>query len=126
MEKNNCCPEEAVKNYAEKLKVCGHPIRLQLLCIIEKGDSCVTELWKCLEQPQPVISQHLAVLKEKGIVSSVVKGNKRIYSIKDTFVQRVIRSLDFCISEDSTSTEAKKKTGTREDIEKRNDPSLTA
>lgn len=126
MEKNKCCPEEAVRIYAEKLKVCGHPIRLQLLCIIEKGDSCVTDLWKCLEQPQPVISQHLAVLKEKGIVTAVVKGNKRIYSIKDTFVQRVIRSLDFCISEDSTSAESETQTDEREDLKKRTDPFLTA
>jgi len=79
---------------AQKLKVCGHPIRLKLLCMIEKQEEpCVSELWVCLKQPQPVVSQHLAVLKDKGIVQSQVQGNKRIYSIVDPFVKSIIRSM---------------------------------
>lgn len=88
-----CCPDALIESYAERLKVCGHPVRLKLLCLIEKEDACVTELWKCLKQSQPVISQHLAVLKEKGIVTSETQGNKRIYSIVDPFVRNMIRSL---------------------------------
>ncbi|KGE70762.1 ArsR family transcriptional regulator [Spirochaeta lutea] len=81
-------------DYSQKLKVCGHPIRLKLLCMISKQeDPCVSELWVCLNQPQPVISQHLAVLKDKGIVQSEVKGNKRTYSIVDPFVQRIVDSI---------------------------------
>ena len=91
--KEQCCDEAALNYYAEMLKVCGHPIRLKILCLIEKEDSCVSELWKCLELPQPVISQHLAVLKEKGIVNSEVNGNKRIYSITDSFVKRIVQSF---------------------------------
>ena len=94
MEENACCPEELVNAYAEKLKVCGHPIRLKILCLIEKGDACVSDLWQCLNQPQPVISQHLAVLKEKGIVNSEIHGNRRIYSITDSFIQKILSSLD--------------------------------
>ncbi|MEW5817711.1 MAG: ArsR family transcriptional regulator, partial [Spirochaetota bacterium] len=44
-------------------------------------------------QSQPVISQHLAVLKEKGIVSSEIQGNKRIYSIVDPFVKKIVSSF---------------------------------
>jgi len=90
MIENTCCPEELIDVYAQKLKVCGHPLRLKILCLIEKQDACVSDLWQCLEQPQPVISQHLAVLKEKGIVESSTEGNKRIYSITDEFVRTVI------------------------------------
>ncbi len=82
---------------ARKLKVCGHPVRLKLLCLIShSADSCVSELWECLRQPQPVISQHLAVLKENAIVKSEVKGNKRCYSIVDSFVAELVRALDPC------------------------------
>jgi len=88
------CSEEELESYAERLKVCGHPIRLKILCLIDKGDACVSELWRCLNQAQPVISQHLAILKEKGIVTSEIKGNKRIYSIVDPFVRSIVRSLD--------------------------------
>lgn len=93
MSEKTCCQEELLKGYAQKLKVCGHPIRLKLLCLIEKENACVTELWKCLDQSQPVISQHLAVLKDKEIVESITEGNKRIYSIKDPFIKSIVSSL---------------------------------
>lgn len=84
-----------LENYAHKLKVLGHPMRLKLLCMIAREEEpCVSELWTCLDQPQPVVSQHLAVLKEKGIVQSEVKGNKRIYSITDPFVQDLVNTID--------------------------------
>ena len=95
MKENICCPDHLIESYAERLKVCGHPIRLKILCLIDKEDACVTDLWTCLNQPQPVISQHLAVLKDKGIVKSDVRGNKRIYSITDPFVKNIIESFDF-------------------------------
>jgi DNA-binding transcriptional ArsR family regulator len=85
---------ETMKSYAQKLKVCGHSLRLQILFAIEKGESaCVKELWKCLKQVQPVISQHLAVLKESGIVSCETARNKRIYKISDPFVRDMIRAI---------------------------------
>ncbi len=86
---------EQLQDYAKKLKVLGHPVRLRLLCMIARQqDPCVSELWVCVDQPQPVVSQHLAVLKEKGIVKSEVQGNRRIYSIIDPFVKRLVTSLE--------------------------------
>lgn len=86
---------EQLEAYARKLKVLGHPVRLKLLCMIARQeDPCVSELWVCLDQPQPVVSQHLAVLKDKKIVRSEVKGNKRIYSIIDPFVRQLVETID--------------------------------
>jgi DNA-binding transcriptional ArsR family regulator len=93
MSDNTCCEDTVISSYAEKLKVCGHPVRLKILCLIQKQDACVTDLWQCLQQPQPVISQHLAVLKEKGIVNSEIQGNKRIYSIVDPFILKIVRDI---------------------------------
>lgn len=90
MIENAACSDELLEGYAQKLKVCGHPLRLKILCLIEKQDACVSDLWQCLSQPQPVISQHLAVLKDKGIVESTTEGNKRIYRITDAFVRGII------------------------------------
>ena len=90
----NCCSEGYVEVCASKLKVCGHPMRLRLLCRIAKQEEpCVSDLWSCLDQPQPVISQHLAVLKQKGIVTSEVRGNRRVYSIVDPFIRQIVGSL---------------------------------
>ncbi len=93
MTRNTCCPEDLVEMYAQKFKVCGHPVRLKILCLIEKQDACVSELWQCLDQPQPVISQHLSVLKDKDIVESSVDGNRRIYRISDPFIRELIGRL---------------------------------
>ena len=85
------CPEDEINSYARKLKVCGHPVRLKLLCLIyANGEPCVTNLWTCLGQSQPVISQHLAILKENGVVDSSVSGNKRIYTISDPFIGALV------------------------------------
>ncbi|MFP4562153.1 MAG: ArsR/SmtB family transcription factor [Spirochaetia bacterium] len=93
MSDNTCCEDTVISSYAEKLKVCGHPVRLKILCLIQKQDACVTDLWQCLQQPQPVISQHLAVLKEKGIVNSDIQGNRRIYSIVDPFIRKIVGDI---------------------------------
>ena len=85
--------EEKILEYSKKLKVIGHPLRLKLLIIIKEKSSCVGDLWQCLHTSQPVISQHLAVLKDAGIVTSEVKGNKRIYKVVDTFVEDLIQNL---------------------------------
>jgi DNA-binding transcriptional ArsR family regulator len=93
MENKIDCNDEKIDDYAQKLKVCGHPTRLKLLCVIEKNESCVTDLWSCLNQSQPIISQHLAVLKNKGIVESETQGNKRIYTIVDPFIKNLVQNL---------------------------------
>jgi DNA-binding transcriptional ArsR family regulator len=92
MEKNKLL-QEKLSQVARKLKVCGHPIRVRLLCAIENKEPCVSDLSACLDESQPVVSQHLAVLKREGIVTSKVKGNRRIYSVSDSFIKGVIRSL---------------------------------
>jgi len=93
MVENTCCSDAMIETYAERLKVCGHPVRLKLLCLIEQEEACVSELWRLLNQSQPVVSQHLAVLKDKGIVASEVQGNKRYYSIIDPFIRTIVRNL---------------------------------
>jgi Predicted transcriptional regulators len=88
------CTDEVIADYAQKLKAVGHPIRLRLLCLIDEGnDPCVTDLWRCLQQPQPVISQHLAILKENGIVSSEVQKTKRVYTIIDPFIKELVEKV---------------------------------
>ncbi len=93
------CDKDILKSYSQKVKVCGHPVRLKILCVIKNGAPCVKELWECLDQPQPVISQHLAVLKDNGIVTSEIDGNKRIYKIVDPFVDQMLAIMGQCISQ---------------------------
>lgn len=94
MNQEQACPDPIIEEFSRKLKVCGHPVRLKLLCLIHRqGEPCVTNLWTCLGQSQPVISQHLAVLKENGVVDSSVQGNKRIYTITDPFIRDIVEKM---------------------------------
>jgi ArsR family transcriptional regulator, arsenate/arsenite/antimonite-responsive transcriptional repressor len=91
---DSSCADGVVADYAQKLKAVGHPIRLRLLCLIEQEeDPCVSDLWHCLEQPQPVISQHLAILKSNGIVSAEVQKTKRVYTIIDPFIKEIVAKI---------------------------------
>ncbi|HTX73750.1 MAG TPA: metalloregulator ArsR/SmtB family transcription factor [Rectinemataceae bacterium] len=88
------CDDQFLYEYSRKLKAVGHPIRLRLLCLIAREvDPCVTDLWRCLKQPQPVISQHLAILKENGIVSAEVQKTRRVYSIVDPFIKELVATV---------------------------------
>jgi len=94
MDETSPCPDSQITEYARKLKAVGHPIRLRLLCLIAREeDPCVSDLWQCLKQPQPVISQHLAILKENGIVNAEVQKTRRVYSIADPFIKELVASI---------------------------------
>ncbi len=91
---SSACSDELLEPFALKFKAVGHPVRLKILCLISKQDvPCVGDLWRCLNQPQPVISQHLAILKKTGIVSSEVQKTKRVYSIVDPFIKSIVESI---------------------------------
>ncbi|MEN6499595.1 MAG: metalloregulator ArsR/SmtB family transcription factor [Rectinema sp.] len=88
------CNEKQLAPYAQKYKAIGHPIRLKILCLIAHQEvPCVGDIWRCLDQPQPVVSQHLAILKRNGIVSSEVKKTRRIYSISDPFIKNLVDAM---------------------------------
>ncbi len=94
MERQNKCDDEDIEFFSKKLKAVGHPVRLRLLCLIaHEEDPCVSNLWQCLNQPQAVISQHLAILKENGIVSAESQKTKRVYSIIDPFIKNLIEDM---------------------------------
>jgi len=97
MEKNKLADRKVTRTgiarIARTLKVCGHPIRLKLLRAIESSEPCVSDLWRCVGEPQPVVSQHLAVLKREKIVASRIEGNRRIYSVTDPWVRELIGRL---------------------------------
>ncbi|TXT46795.1 MAG: ArsR family transcriptional regulator [Spirochaetes bacterium] len=101
------CYDELLEPFALKCKAVGHPVRLKILCLIARQDvPCVGDLWRCLNQPQPVISQHLAILKKTGIVSSEVQKTRRVYSIVDPFIKDLVEKILCAIQVESEVTEA--------------------
>lgn len=83
----------SLKDKAQLLKILGHPVRL---CIVSGllGQECnVTTMQECLDLPQPIISQQLAVLKKSGIIAGQRRGTAIIYRVVDERVKGIIREL---------------------------------
>jgi len=61
----------------------AEPRRREVLAVLGRGSGeySVTELVKQLAWPQPLVSKHLAVLREVGVVSVEKRGRERVYSV---------------------------------------------
>ena len=78
---------------SEALKVLGHPVRLKIVCGLISKQSCVTDIYKCLGMPQATVSQHLSLLRNKGIVKSSRDGVKMQYRVVNTDVIKIVKAL---------------------------------
>jgi ArsR family transcriptional regulator len=65
--------------------------RLILLYELAEGPRNVSELTQDLGQPQPTVSRHLKILRDRGLVSAARQGMMVQYSLED---HRVIDALD--------------------------------
>jgi len=66
------------------------PIRLEILAFLRDGEKCVCEIIPHVKLIQPVVSRHLKILKDCGIVRDRKEGNRRLYSITDQQLFRII------------------------------------
>lgn len=83
---------------AGRLKLMSHPERLLMLCRMDEGEVSVTELVELTGLSQSSVSQHLAMLREEGVVSIRGEAQTRYYSLNDPIVRGVIHALcELCI-----------------------------
>lgn len=80
-------------NEAEILKVLGHPIRLKIVAGLCTNECNVKHIWECLNLPQATVSQHLALLKNKGIIEGKRDGVEVHYSVVHPLARKLIASL---------------------------------
>jgi len=83
----------ALVKKARILKVLGHPVRLSIICKLYVEKQNVSQLCDCLDVSQPVISQHLAVMRSFGLVEGKRKGARIVYKIKNPFVKHIVRLI---------------------------------
>jgi DNA-binding transcriptional ArsR family regulator len=69
------------------------PIRLEILAFLRDGEKCVCEIVPHLNLIQPLVSRHLKILKDAGIVRCRKDGTKRMYSVVDSRIYSVIDGL---------------------------------
>ena len=75
-------------------EICGglaDPNRIMILYSLSQNPRNVTELCHELGMPQPLISRHLKVLRERGMVLTERRGTVVVYSLGD---RRLVEALD--------------------------------
>ena len=76
---------------ASMCRALNDPKRLMILYALGNRQRSVGELCEILDLSQSNVSQHLAVLRDRGLVDSTRDANRVIYALRD---QRVLRAID--------------------------------
>ncbi len=81
---------------AHILKAIAHPIRLKIMYGVSRKACNVKSMWQCLDLPQDVVSQHLAILRKKNILVTRKEGNSVFYSVSPEIdIKGVLSFLDY-------------------------------
>jgi ArsR family transcriptional regulator len=79
--------------WADILKTIGHPIRIKIIETLLDDQKCVSKIWGSLDLPQSTVSQHLSLLRIKGIVQHERCGSKVTYSLIDRRIEEIIKLI---------------------------------
>ena len=85
--------EESAGRAATLLRLLGNEKRLMLLCQLADGELSVSEMQARVGLSQSALSQHLALLREEGIVATRRESQSIYYRIVDHAAMRVIETL---------------------------------
>jgi len=78
---------------AEILKVLGHPVRLKIVGGLLSQSCNVKKIWECLNLPQATVSQHLALLKNKNIITGRREGVEVFYQVTSPEARKIVGTL---------------------------------
>lgn len=96
--------QENISNAAELLKALGNEHRLKILCFLGDGESSVGDLEPLVGLRQSALSQHLAVLREYGLVATRRNAQTIIYSLAGDDVKQIIGAVKtICMTKFSLS-----------------------
>ena len=81
---------ENIREASAAMQAMAHPLRLKILCLVGNQELSVLEIVDAVGTTQSNISQHLAVLRDHGILKSRKEANKVFYRIEDPRVLKMI------------------------------------
>jgi len=75
--------DEDIERASRSLKAMSHPLRLKILCTLGGQEISVQQIVDYVGTSQSNISQHLAILRDKGILASRKDANRVYYRVSD-------------------------------------------
>lgn len=93
--------DEDIDRASRSLKAMSHPLRLKILCTLGDQEVSVQDIVDQVGTSQSNISQHLAILRDKGILTSRKDANRVFYRVSDNRTLRLICMMRevFCTHE---------------------------
>ena len=79
-----------IERASRSLKAMSHPLRLKILCTLGAQEISVQEIVDSVGTSQSNISQHLAILRDKGILASRKDANRVYYRVSDARTLQLI------------------------------------
>jgi DNA-binding transcriptional ArsR family regulator len=75
---------------ADFFRALAHPVRIRILEVLGTGEHSVQELQEALGLEQPVVSQQLAILRAKNIVTPRKVGTTVLYALSDRLITKLL------------------------------------
>ena len=90
--------DDDVERASRSLKAMSHPLRLKILCKLGGNEVSVQDIVEQVGTSQSNISQHLAILRDKGILDSRKDANRVYYRVSDSRTLQLIDMMQqvFC------------------------------
>jgi len=85
--------DEDIDRASRSLKAMSHPLRLKILCTLGDREISVQDIVEHVGTSQSNISQHLAILRDKGILASRKDANRVYYRVGDERTLRLISMM---------------------------------
>jgi ArsR family transcriptional regulator len=82
--------EGSIEFKAKVFRALSDPARLEILEFLRGGEKCVCEIVAHMGIIQPVVSRHLKILKDCGLVNDRKEVNRRFYSITNPKICEII------------------------------------
>jgi DNA-binding transcriptional ArsR family regulator len=79
-----------IQEASEAMQAMAHPLRLKILCLICNQEVSVLEIVEAVGTSQSNVSQHLAVLRDNGLLAARKEANRVYYRIADPRILRMI------------------------------------
>ena len=93
--------DEDIDRASRSIKAMSHPLRLKILCTLGDSEVSVQDIVDQVGTSQSNISQHLAILRDKGILTSRKDANRVFYRVGDNRTLKLICMMRevFCTHE---------------------------
>jgi len=82
--------DEDIERASRSIKAMSHPLRLKILCALGEQEVSVQDIVALVGTSQSNISQHLAILRDKGILASRKDANRVYYRVSDSRTLKLI------------------------------------